>query len=205
MGRDHDQPFPLTGRTLAQQLQAAVFPFFQGAPDPSQISAKAGALARVMRPEFGELADRIVADARALAESFASRGYTVVTGGTDTHLVVVDVGRVGLSGLVAERALEGCGIVVNKNTIPGDTRPPRICSGIRFGTNSLALRGMMPDDMARCADLVDRVLSNVRARDDSDFELAVDVVDSVGREVADLCARFPIPCYPVLQPAEAGS
>ncbi len=202
MGRDHDQPFPPNGETLAQRLQSAVFPFFQGAPNLSQISAKAGALARVVRPEFRELATRIVADARALAESFSSRGYQVITGGTDTHLVVVDVGRAGLSGIAAERALESCGIVVNKNTIPGDTRPPRICSGIRFGTNSLALRRMGPDDMAYCAELVDRVLSNVQVRDDGDFDLAADVMDSVGREVADLCARFPIPCYPVEQHAE---
>ena len=199
IGRDHASPSPTPGQTLAQHVQSAVFPFFQGAPNLNQISSKASALARILRPEFRELAARIVGDARALAESLMSRGYRVITGGTDNHLVVIDVLSAGITGIVAERALEDCGIIVNKNRIPGDSKSPRICSGVRFGTNSLALRGLTPEDMLLCAELVHRVLANVRAEGEREYSLDFDVATSVREEVTNLCVRHPIPCYPTPQ------
>lgn len=201
IGRDHTGPSATPGRTLAEHVQSAVFPFFQGAPNLNQIGSKARALARVVQPEFRTLASRIIDDARALAAGLASRGYRVITGGTDNHLVVIDVLSAGLTGIVGERALEDCDIIVNKNRIPGDVKSPRICSGIRFGTNSLAMRGLTPNDMSLCAELVHRVLGNVHPKGELDYVLDADVASSVRANVADLCARHPIPSYPTLEPA----
>ena len=197
VGRDADAPAPDGKRTLSALVQKAVFPFFQGAPNLNSIAAKASALARVMRPEFKVLANRIVDDARALAESFIEKGYRVVTGGSDNHLVIIDVLEAGLTGIVAEKALEECCIVVNKNRIPGDQKSALVTSGIRIGTNGMALRGLGPDVMPHCVALVDRVLSGVKPRGDREYDLDPALKESVVAEVRELCGRYPIPCYPV--------
>jgi glycine hydroxymethyltransferase len=111
-------------------------------------------------------------------------------------MVLVDVLERGLTGVVAEKALEACGIVINKNRIPGDRRPAQVTSGIRLGTNTLAARGLAPADMKACADLVDRVLAAVRSTSDSTFELDAELAASVRSEVRRLCAAFPLPRYP---------
>ncbi len=196
MGRDFDRPAPDGKGTLAEKLQKAVFPFFQGAPHEHTIAAMARALGMVVRPEFKKLARRIVDDARALAKRFTELGYRVITGGSDNHLVVIDVLQKGITGIIAERALEDCHIVVNKNRIPGDKKSPVITSGIRIGTNSLALKKMGPEEMPLCADLVHRVLSSVKALDDREFVIDPQAKAAVIAEVKQLCQRFPIPCYP---------
>ena len=205
MGRDHDAPAPDGRGTLSDLVQRAAFPFFQGTPDLAAIAAKASALARVATPEFRETARRITAGARALAEALAARGYALVSGGTDNHIVLVDLTARGLTGVVAERALEACGIVVNKNRVPGDRRSATVASGVRFGTNGLALRGMGPAEMPLCAGLVDRVLSAVTPFGERDYALDERVEASVRGEVAALCARFPLPGYaaPPSGPAQA--
>lgn len=195
MGRDRDHPAPDGRGTLADLVQRAAFPFFQGTPSLGAIAAKASALSRVASAEFGETARRIASAARALAAALLARGYTLVSGGTDNHIVLVDLTPRGVSGVVAERALEACGIVVNKNRVPGDRRPATVASGVRFGTNSLALRGMGAAEMPRCARLVDHVLSAVRPLGDRDFELDPCVAAAVRGEVAEICAAFPIPGY----------
>jgi glycine hydroxymethyltransferase len=195
MGRDHDAPAPDGRGTLSDLVQRSAFPFFQGTPSLAAIAAKASALARVASPEFRETARRIVAAARALAGALAARGYALVGGGTDNHIVLVDLTARGLTGTVAERALEECGIVVNKNRVPGDRRSAAVASGVRFGTNGLALRGMGPAEMPRCAALVDRVLCAVRPLGDRAYELDPGVAADAREEVAALCARFPIPGY----------
>jgi glycine hydroxymethyltransferase len=196
MGKDSDRPAPDGKRTLAELLQKAVFPFFQGTPHLSSIAAKARALGALAEPEFKDLARRIVAGARALAGSFRDLGYRVLTGGTDNHLVLIDVFSRGLTGRVAERALEECDIIVNKNRIPGDTKPALVTSGMRLGTNSLALRGMGAAEMPACAGLVHRVLGAVEARGDKDYALCPEVKASVRAAVHELCDRFPLPHYP---------
>lgn len=196
MGRDAASPAPHARGTLAEAAQRAVFPFFQGTPDLAGVAAKARALALVATPEFRALARRITAGARVLADELAARGWRVLTGGTDNHIVLFDVGARGLSGVVAERALECCGIVVNKNRIPGDTRPATVTSGVRLGTNSLALRGMGPDEMPACAALVDTVLTAVAPRGERDFELDPAVRERVAGAVRALCALHPLPAYP---------
>jgi glycine hydroxymethyltransferase len=205
MGRDHDAPAPDGRGTLSDAVQRAAFPFFQGTPSLAAIAAKASALARVATPEFRALARRITATARALAAALEGRGYRLVSGGTDNHIVLVDVSARGLTGVVAERALEACGIVVNKNRIPGDPRSARVTSGVRFGTNSLALRGMGPGEMPACAALVDAVLGAVRPLGDRAYELDAAVAAGVREQVAELCARFPIPGYVDEPPARAAA
>lgn len=196
MGKDYDSPAPDGKRKLYEVVQKGVFPFFQGAPNLNSIAAKARALGMVLRPEFKERMQRIKANARALAECFIEKGYHVITGGSDNHLVVIDVLSTGITGIIAEKALEDCNIIVNKNRIPGDQKSAFVTSGIRIGTNSLALKKMTPEEMPICADLVHRVLSSVKAIDDRKYELDEEVKKSVQADVSKLCKRFPIPCYP---------
>lgn len=199
-GRDADTPAPRGNGTLAEYLQRAVFPFSQGAPVLNAIAAKARTLARVRTADFRALAERIVADASALADLLADSGYRVVSGGTENHIVLLDLTATGFSGLVAERALDACNITVNKNRVPADRRSAFVTSGLRLGTNSLARRGMAARDMAVCAELLDEVLREVRPVDDRGFELAAGVRERVAGEVARVCERFPSPGYPAAAP-----
>lgn len=198
IGRDHTALGPDGKRTLAELMQRGVFPFLQGAPIMNVIAAKARTLANAQQPAFRALAERIMTNAAALAQSFSARGYRVVSGGTSNHLVILDVTTHGLTGSVAERALEESGIIVNKNRIPGDTLPAMVTSGIRLGTNTLAYRGMGVDEMARCAELADRVLQATAVGDGPGYVLDATVREAVRAEVRALCERFPIPAYPRL-------
>ncbi|GAA2814571.1 serine hydroxymethyltransferase [Kitasatospora sp. CM 4170] len=193
LGRDADLPVPGTRRTLAQAIAHGTFPFLQGTPDLGAVAAKARAFDLAAQPEFHALAQRVVSGARELAEAFAGLGHTLVTGGTDNHMVLLDVGRRGLTGAIAESALADCGIVVNRNRIPGDPHGPRITSGVRFGTNTLALRGMGPVELRRCAALVDRVLTALVPHGEAGFALDPAVRSEVRGEVARLCREFPLP------------
>jgi glycine hydroxymethyltransferase len=172
-----------------QMLQRAIFPFVQGTPQLQAIAAKSRALALAAEPEFRVLAQRVADGAKTLASSLADLGYDVLTGGTDTHMVLVDLSGKKLTGLAAERALESCGIIVNKNKIPGDPYGPTVTSGLRFGTNILAARGMQAEGIRRCAALVDSILSVVRP----DTGLDPSVRRQARQVVADLCAEYPLP------------
>ncbi len=194
-GRDSDQRVPGQRGTFSDLVQRAVFPLMQGTPILNAIAAKARALAIVATPQFKELARMIVADAQALANGFLRKGYRVLTGGTDNHMVLIDVSVNGLTGAIAERALEECGVIVNKNRIPNDTRGPLVASGVRFGTNTLALRGMTPQTMAACVDLVECVLSSLEPIGETQYRIDPYVVRVVRDEVGRLCGRYPIPRY----------
>jgi glycine hydroxymethyltransferase len=195
IGKDYEQPAPDRKRTLADLIQRAVFPFFQGTPNLSAIAAKARSLAIVTSPQFKVLAGQIVANAKTLAHCLVEKGYHVLTGGTDNHLVLVDMLASGLTGVIAERALEECGILVNRNRIPGDTKSALVTSGVRFGTNSLAARGMGAPEIRRCVDLIETILSSVAVRSDEAYELDPTRKTAALREVRQLCAAFPIPDY----------
>lgn len=200
IGKDYDQPAPNSKFTLAQIVQKKVFPFFQGAPNQSAIASKARGLAFCASDEFKAIAKTIVELAQALADAFTEKGYRVITGGTDNHIVVVDVMAKGITGVVAEKALEDCGIVVNKNRIPYDVKPPSITSGIRLGTNGLPIRRMTPDDMRECVDLVHEILTTVEATGDREYTLPPDRQRDFTDRVKEICRRRPISTYP--QPAE---
>jgi glycine hydroxymethyltransferase len=196
IGKDFDQVGPDGKRTLEQVIQKKVFPFFQGAPNQSSIAAKARGLAYVATPEFNAVARRVVDLSQALAQAFMDKGYRVITGGTDNHIVVVDVMSKGISGVNAEKALEDCGLVVNKNRIPYDQKPPSITSGIRLGTNGLAIRRMEPADMVECVDLIHEVLASIEQVSDKGYKLAPELQARVEKSVRQMCQRRPISTYP---------
>ena len=173
----------------AAAIDKAVFPGIQGGPLEHAIAAKAVCFLEAARPDFRTYAARIVENARALAEEFLRRGYHIVSGGTDTHLLLLDVRSRSITGRKAERALGNAHIIVNKNMIPFDPEKPMTTSGVRIGTPAMTTRGMGPQEMRTIAGWVDDVL---HAPEDAA------IADGVQREVRDLCAAFPI--YP--QPAE---
>lgn len=174
----------LCQKDLAQRIDRSVFPGTQGGPHMHVIAAKAVCFGEAMKPEFVQYQQRVVENARTLAEELQRYGLRIVSGGTDNHLLLVDVGVKGITGRDAERALEAAGIVVNKNTIPYDERPPAVGSGIRIGTPALTTRGFGPDEMRHIARLMVRVLENL-----GDAE----VTASVRAEVTALCQQFPVP------------
>ncbi|MFI2782679.1 serine hydroxymethyltransferase [Streptomyces sp. ALB3] len=192
MGRDAGHVPEGSTRTLAQLIQSAVFPLMQGSPEVHTIAAKARAMGRLLQPEFRELAGRIRADADALAASLSHRGYEVIGGGTDNHIVLFRVPP-HLDGLTAERALESCHILVNKNKIPGDTRGATVASGVRLGSNTAALRGMGPEQMERCVSLIDTVLTHARTLPGGEVELPDGIREQTVSSVRELCRDFPLP------------
>jgi glycine hydroxymethyltransferase len=167
----------------AKEIDRAVFPGVQGGPLMHVIAAKAVAFKEALTPEWKAYQKQIVANAAALAKGLQGEGWRLVSGGTDTHLMLVDVFAKGLTGKVAEKALDRAGITANKNTIPFDTNSPMVASGIRLGTPALTTRGMKEGDMQQVAKLVSRALHAV----ENETELA-----EVKREVRRLCERFPL-------------
>lgn len=195
LGRDADSPGP-NGRTLAQTFARGVFPFFQGAPIVPAVAAKARALAIAGTAEFAAVARRIVDGASTLAASLAHRGYRLVSGGTDNHIVLLDLRPAVITGLVAERALEEAGVVVNKNHVPQDPAPAYVTSGLRLGTNTLAFRGLGSAEFDECADILDTVLAALTPLREHRYHLPDTVKAAALARVEALCARFPIPSYP---------
>jgi glycine hydroxymethyltransferase len=175
--------FVLCRADRAKDLDRNVFPGVQGGPLEHVIAAKAVAFAEAATPEFLEYQKRIVENAKALAAGLSSRGFRIVSGGTDNHMMLIDVGARGFSGKDAEKALERVGLTVNKNTIPFDTRPPMVASGIRIGTPAVTTRGMGTAEMDRIADAIARLLE--APSDES-------IAQSVRSVVAELCAAFPL-------------
>jgi glycine hydroxymethyltransferase len=175
----------MCARANAAALDKTVMPGVQGGPLMHVIAAKAVALHEALQPEWRAYQQQIVRNAKALADALLGRGYRLVTGGTDTHLILVDLGVRGITGKDAQEALDRAWITVNKNTIPFETRSPMVTSGIRLGTPAVTTRGMKEAEMAQIAAVIDRVLSNIGS---ASMEAAV------RGEVQDLTNRFPL--YP---------
>ena len=175
----------LSRATFAKELDKALFPGVQGGPLMHVIAAKAVCLKEAMEPAFADYQRQIVANARRLAAALAAAGFRLVSGGTDTHLMLVDVFSKGITGKVAEAALGRAGITVNKNAIPFDQNPPMVASGIRVGTPAVTTRGMREPEMDQIAEFIARVL----AAPDDDRAIA-----AVRAEVEALCRTFPL--YP---------
>jgi glycine hydroxymethyltransferase len=172
----------LCRKEFAELIDKAVFPGSQGGPLMHVIAAKAVAFGEAMRPEFAEYQRRIVENARALARALAAEGFRIVSGGTDTHLLLVDLRPQGLTGVEAERLLEEVGVTVNKNAIPFDPQKPTVTSGIRLGTPAVTTRGMGPTEMAEIAKIIAHVL-----KERSDAARA-----AARAQVRQLCERFPL-------------
>ncbi len=169
----------------AKAIDKSVFPFMQGGPLMHVIAAKAVAFLEALQPEFTDYAGQIVANAKALGEGLVERGFNLVSGGTDNHVLLVDLrnSHDDLTGKAAEEALESAGMTVNKNTIPGETRSPFVTSGLRIGTPALTSRGMKEAEMARVAGWIDQILQAP-----SDQAL----LGSVKAEVKELSDAFPL-------------
>ena len=144
---------------VAKKVDKMIFPGIQGGPLEHVIAGKAVAFFEALQPEFRAYAERVVANAKALAGHLAERGYRIVSGGTDNHLFLVDLRPKGLTGKEAEARLDAVGITVNKNAIPFDPAPPRVTSGIRIGTPAITTRGFTPEEMAEVAELIDEALT----------------------------------------------
>ena len=173
----------LCRESLAKEIDRAVFPGVQGGPLMHAIAGKAVCLREAAEPSFTAYQRQIVVNARRLADALVQQGFRLVSGGTDTHLVVIDVLSRGLTGRQAEDALGAAGITVNKNAIPFDTKPPFVASGIRVGTPAVTTRGMREADMDAIGEFIGRVLA---APDDARVHAAV------RSEVEGLCRAFPL-------------
>lgn len=168
----------------AAAIDRAVFPGLQGGPHDHTTAALAVALKEAATPDFVAYSQQIVANAKALAEALLARGFSLVTGGTDNHLLLIDLSAKNVPGKVAAQALERAGIVVNANTVPYDKRKPFDPSGIRLGTPSITSRGLRPTEMPAIAGWIARVI----AAPDNEAEIA-----AIAGEVKALCASFPAP------------
>lgn len=166
----------------AKEIDKIIFPGIQGGPLMHVIAAKAVAFKEALTPEFRKYQEQVAKNAKALAHGMSDKGYRIVSGGTDNHLMLVDLTSKGITGKEGEEALDKAGITVNKNGIPFDHRPPQVTSGIRLGTAIVSTRGMKEPEMHEIANLIDRVLSNPT----DDMNLF-----SVKPDVKALCERFP--------------
>ncbi len=167
-------------------LDKGLFPGIQGGPLMHIIAAKAVCFGEALQPEFRHYQQQVVRNAGVLAGELASAGFDLISGGTDNHLILIDLGARGLSGLEAERALGAAGLIVNKNVVPSDPRGPKVTSGLRIGTPAVTTRGMKEEEMKIIGRWIRRVL---------DHPGQDTILQEVRREVAELCGRFPIYRY----------
>ncbi|MET8309273.1 serine hydroxymethyltransferase [Micromonospora sp. NPDC005173] len=179
----------LCRESLAQRIDKAVFPFTQGGPLMHAVAAKAVALREAAQPEFQTYAGQVVRNAQALAAGLAAEGMRPVSGGTDTHLALIDLREVGVTGAEAESRCDAASITLNKNAIPYDPQPPMVASGIRVGTPAVTTQGMREGELRQVASLIARAV-----RADPGVPGGADELARIGAEVAELVAAFP--AYP---------
>ena len=176
--------FILCDKELARKVDFAVFPFSQGGPLMQAIAGKAVCFGKALKPEFSIYAHQLVSNCKTLASDLSDAGIRLVSGGTENHMVLVDVTPLGITGQQAERTLEDVGIITNKNAIPFDPRPPRVTSGLRLGTPAITSRGMKEPEVKRIAAMLIKVLSDL---EDKEAHINVAV------EVKSLTSQFSVP------------
>lgn len=174
---------------LYKAINKSIFPGIQGGPLMHVIAAKAVCFKEALTDEFKEYQKQVVKNAKTLAAELEKRGLRIVSGGTDTHLMLVDLNPLNVTGKAAEIALGKCHITVNKNTIPNETRSPFIASGIRLGTPALTTRGMKESEMEEIAELIVDVLKHVK---DEEGNIDEEIIEKTQKKVKDLCTRFPL-------------
>jgi len=189
IGKDYENPFgivaPKSGRVkkMSEVVDSWVMPGIQGGPLMHVIAAKAVAFGEALTEEFDKYIQQVLKNAKALANALMEKGYNLVSGGTDNHLMLIDLRNKNVTGKQAETALDKAGITVNKNAVPFDTQPPLITSGIRIGTPAMTTRGMKEEEMKIIAEFIDRVISNINNED---------VINKVKQEVKEFTSRFPL-------------
>jgi glycine hydroxymethyltransferase len=169
---------------FAKQVDRAIFPGMQGGPHEHIIAAKAVAFGENLQPEFKQYAKQVMANAKTMAEEFLKLGYRIISGGTDNHLMVVDMTSKGISGKETESILDRCGISVSRSTIPNDPNPPMNPSGVRFGTPAVTTRGMKQEE-------IKKIVTWINAGVEHDDE--PEVLEKIKEEVKEMCLSFPIP------------
>lgn len=188
MGQDFENPWGLKTpkgeiRLMSNLLDMAVFPGTQGGPLEHIIAAKAIAFGEALSDEYGVYIKQVAANAQAMAKAFVAKGYGIISGGTDNHLMLIDLRNKNITGKVAENALEKAEITVNKNMVPFDDKSPFVTSGIRVGTAAITTRGLKETEMEQIVDLIDRVLTN--PEDEANL-------NAVKAEVIQLVSAFPL-------------
>jgi glycine hydroxymethyltransferase len=189
IGKDKENPMGIKTpkgdrvKMLSEVLDSTVMPGIQGGPLMHIIMAKAVAFGEALEDSFEIYAKQVIKNAKRLAEGLMKKGFDVISGGTDNHLMLVDLTNKGISGKKAEKALEAAGITVNKNMIPFDTKSPFVTSGIRIGTPAATTRGMKEEEMDVIADLIDRAIANYENEE---------MLATIKMEVRELCAKFPL-------------
>ena len=189
MGKDFENTWgevaPKSGRVkmVSELIDSAIMPGIQGGPLMHVIAGKAVAFGEALKTSYIQYCEQIVKNAQILAETLLNLGYDIVSGGTDTHLVLIDLTQKEISGKKAEIALEEAGITTNKNMVPFDERSPMVTSGIRIGTPALTTRGFRENEMLQVANLIDNVIQNIQ--DET-------IIKNTRSSVSELCAQFPI-------------
>ncbi len=174
----------MTKEQFAKQVDRAIFPGMQGGPHDHITAAKAVAFGEALQPEFKQYAKQVMANAKLMAEEFTRLGYKVVSGGTDNHLMVVDMTSKGIAGKDAEIILDKCGISVSRSTIPNDPNPPMNPSGVRFGTAAVTTRGLKEEEIKKVVQWINAALEQ---REEPEM------LDNIKKEVKEMCEGFPIP------------
>lgn len=189
MGKDFENPFgivaPKSGRVknMSEIVNSRVMPGMQGGPLMHIIAAKAAAFKEALTEDFHEYTTQVIKNANALSNTLVDKGYNIISGGTDNHLMLIDLRNKGLTGKKAENSLDEAGITCNKNTVPNDDQSPLVTSGIRLGTPALTTRGMKEDEMRTVAEFIDRVISN------ADNE---SVLNNIKNEVHEFTSDYPL-------------
>ena len=176
--------FILCDQDLARKVDFAVFPFSQGGPLMQAIAGKAVCFGKALKPEFSKYANQLVANCKVLASDLSDAGIRLVSGGTENHMVLVDVTPLGITGQQAERSLESVGIITNKNAIPYDPQPPRVTSGLRLGTPAITSRGMKEPEVKKVAAMLIKVLADLEDQETH---------ANVASEVKALTSKFEVP------------
>ena len=173
---------------LIKKINSAVFPGLQGGPLMHVMAAKAVAFGEALKPEFKDYIRKVIANAKVLSSSLVNNGFKIVTGGTDSHIVWLDLTPKNVTGNKAEKILEDVGIACNKNTIPYDPNPPKITSGLRFGTAAATSRGFNEDDFNQIGEMISEVLDNINQNEDNQKQFISRMKD----KVINMCKKYPI-------------
>ena len=174
--------------TLIKKINSAVFPGLQGGPLMHVMAGKAVAFGEALKPEFQDYIKKVITNAKALSSSLVNNGFKIVTGGTDSHIVWLDLTPKGITGDKAEKILEDVGIACNKNAIPYDPNPPKITSGLRFGTAAATSRGFNDSDFSEIGNMISEVLDNIHQSEDNQKQF----ISSMKDKVINMCKKYPI-------------
>tara|TARA_B100001250_G_scaffold373140_1_gene359090 strand:- start:77 stop:637 length:561 start_codon:yes stop_codon:yes gene_type:complete len=173
---------------IYKKINSAVFPGLQGGPLMHVMAAKAVSFGEALKPEFKEYIKKVILNAKILSETLVNRGFRIVTGGTDSHLVWLDLTPKSLTGDKAEKILEEVGIACNKNAIPYDPNPPKITSGLRFGTSAATSRGFSENDFKLVGEMISDMLDSLLLNEQESIKVAQETKN----KILDMCKKYPI-------------